>query len=298
MTGSALPPSLPLRALVVFEAAARRGSFRAAADELGLTPSAVSHQVRSLEVGLGIALFERVGRGVELSDDGREFFAGIRDGFEQLRRTTERMARRGRGRRTEVVRVQTPPSFAGRWLLPRLPALLAANPGLDIRVNAERDRHPGDAGFDLTIVYGDARSRARTAEPLLDESLQPLCAPALAAGIRTPADLLERPLIGTRGNGLSWAEWFRRHGVEVLRTGPAMELDPSDVAIDAAVKGLGVVLESDVLTEEERADGRLVAPLPDHAVSTAAYWLLPAGDAGDRAAVALVRGWLLAAAGR
>ena len=284
MTGSSLPPSLPLRALT--------------ADGVRPSSSAVSHQIRSLEAGLGIALFERVGRGVELSDDGREFFAGIRDGFEQLRRTTERMARRGRGRRTEVVRVQTPPSFAGRWLLPRLPALLAANPGLDIRVNAERDRHPGDAGFDLTIVYGDARSWARSAQPLLEELLQPLCAPALATGIRTPAELLERPLIGTRGNGLSWAEWFRRHGVEALRPGPAMELDPSDVAIDAAVKGLGIVLESDVLTEEERADGRLVAPLPHYADSTAAYWLLPSGDAGDRAAVGLVRDWLLAEAGR
>jgi LysR family glycine cleavage system transcriptional activator len=281
-----------------FLVTAEEGSLSAAARALGMAQPTLGRQVGALEEELGVVLFERVGRGVELSDDGREFFAGIRDGFEQLRRTTERMARRGRGRRTEVVRVQTPPSFAGRWLLPRLPALLAANPGLDIRVNAERDRHPGDAGFDLTIVYGDARSWARSAQPLLEELLQPLCAPALATGIRTPAELLERPLIGTRGNGLSWAEWFRRHGVEALRPGPAMELDPSDVAIDAAVKGLGIVLESDVLTEEERADGRLVAPLPHYADSTAAYWLLPSGDAGDRAAVGLVRDWLLAEAGR
>lgn len=289
---------LPLRALVVFEAAARLGSFRAAAAELGLTPSAVSHQVRALEAGLGVGLFERVGRGVALSADGLEYFAGIRDGFEQLRCATERMARRRTGRRTEVVRLQTPPSFAGRWLLPRLPALLAAHPGIDIRLNAEKDQRPGAAGVDLMIVYGAARTWQRAAEPLLEEALQPMCAPALAAGIAGPADLLARPLIGTRGNAMSWDAWFRRHGIDPGRAGPALELDPSDVAIDAAAKGLGVVLESDVLTEDERRDGRLAVPLPGHAVRAAAYWLLPAAGADDRPAVGLVRAWLLAEAGR
>lgn len=289
---------LPLRALVVFEAAARLGSFRAAAVELGLTPSAVSHQVRGLEAGLGVSLFERVGRGVALSADGLEFFAGIRDGFEQLRRATERMSRRRVGRRAEVVRVQTPPSFAGRWLLPRLPTLLADRPGIDIRLNADSDRRPGTAGVDLMIVYGDARTWQRTADPLLEEALQPLCAPALADGLATPADLLSRPLIGTRGNAMSWSDWFRRHGIDAGRAGSALELDPSDVAIDAATKGLGVVLESDVLTEDERRDGRLLAPLPAFAVSAAAYWLLPPAGAGDRPAADLVRRWLLREAGR
>lgn len=295
MSGS----GLPLRALVVFEAAARLGSFRAAAEELGLTPSAVSHQVRALEAGLGLGLFDRVGRGVVLSADGVELFGGIRDGFEQLRRATDRMARRGRGGRIEVVRVRTPPSFAGRWLLPRLPALLAAHPGIDIRVNADRDQRPGAAGVDLMIAYGDAGAWQRSADLLLEEALQPMCAPALAAGIGAPADLLTRPLIGTRGNALSWASWFRRHGIGVGRAGvPAMELDPSDVAIDAAARGLGVVLESDVLTEGERLDGRLVAPLPAHAIRVAAYWLLPAAGSGRRPAVDRVRAWLMAAAGR
>ena len=308
MTG----PSLPLRALVVFEAAARRGSFRDAADELGLTPSAVSHQVRALEAGLGVALFERIGRGVELSADGREFFAGIRDGFEQLRRATDAMRRRGRPP-SEGVSLRTPPSLAGRWLLPRLPALLAEHPGIDIRVNAEKDQRPGEqrpgnqrpgnqrpgsGGVDLVIVYGDARTWQGLAQPLLEETLQPLCAPALADGIRAPADLQWRTLIGTRGNAVSWADWFRRQGLDRGRAGPAMELDPSDVAIDAAAKGLGVVLESDVLTEEERRDGRLVAPLPGHAVAAASYWLLPATGGEGGGAVALVRAWLLRQAGR
>lgn len=291
--------SLPLRALVVFEAAARHGSFRAAAEELALTPSAVSHQVRSLEALLGVRLFDRVGRGVTLSADGQQYFAGIRDGFDMLRQATERMARRRAGSHpAEVVRVQTPPSFAGRWLLPRLSGLLEKHPGIDIRLNAEKDHHrPGTAGVDLMIVYGDASAWRRSAVLLLDEILQPMCTPALAAGICAPVDLLTRPLIGTRGNAMSWAEWFERNGVEGARSGPTMELDPSDVAIDGAAKGLGVVLESSILTEDERREGRLVTPLPDHAVAIPAYWLLePAG--GCRPVVDLVRTWLFEAAGR
>lgn len=295
-------PVLPLRALVVFEAAARLGSFRAAAEELGLTPSAVSHQIRALETGLGVGLFERVGRGVELSAEGREYFAGIGDGFRQLRHATERMARRGG--RAEVVRVRTPPSFAGRWLLPRLPALLADNPGVDIRVNAEKDQRPGAPGVDLMIVYGegahwDGANWDGVADPLLGEAVLPLCAPALARGIDGPADLLSRPLIATRGNAVSWRDWYRHHGIDPGRAGPVMELDPSDVAIDAAVSGLGIVLESDVLSEAERRDGRLVAPLPDHAMRVTGYWLVWSTGtraAGTRAAVERVRGWLLAAA--
>lgn len=293
-----LGSNLPLRALVVFEASARLGSFRAASDELGLTPSAVSHQVRALESGLGVELFERVGRGVTLSQDGRDLFAGIRDGFELLKRSVD-AARRQRhgGRKLQVVRLQTPPSFASRWLLPRLPALLAEHPGIDIRVNADKDQRPNAPGVDLAIVYGDARTWGATATALLDETIQPLCAPALAAGITTPGDLLTRPLIGTRGNALSWRSWFRRQGIDFDRAGAAaMELDPSDVAIEAAVGGLGIVLESNVLTENEIATGRLMAPLPSQAVTGPGYWLLPSPAGGGAVGAAPVRAWLLDAA--
>lgn len=289
-----LGSNLPLRALVVFEASARLGSFRAAADELGLTPSAVSHQVRALEAALGVDLFERVGRGVTLSQDGGNLFTGIRDGFELLKRAVDATRRRCSGRILQVVRLQTPPSFASRWLLPRLPALLAAHPGIDIRVNADKDQRPNTPGVDLAIVYGDARAWSTRATRLLDETIQPLCAPPLADGIHGPTDLLSRPLIGTRGNALSWRTWFRRHGIDFERTGAAaMELDPSDVAIEAAAKGLGIVLESSVLTEDEMREGQLVSPLPGFAISGPAYWLLPSAAGDGQAGAELVRTWLL-----
>ena len=291
-------PALPLRSLVIFEASARLGSFRAAADELGLTPSAVSHQVRALEAALGARLFDRIGRGVALSADGQELFEGTRDGFALLRRATDSVARRRRGgRHVEVVSVRTPPSFSSRWLLPRLPALLAEHPEIDIRVNAEGGHRRDAAGADLAIVYGDARAWRGVADPLLEETVQPLCAPALAAGVTAPRDLLARPLIATRDNTVSWRDWFRRQGVDLERAGaPALELDPPHVAIEAATKGLGVVLESDVLTWDAVAAGRLVAPLPGRTVQAASYWLLPVPEGGEGRGVAVVRAWLRASA--
>lgn len=288
---------LPLRSLVVFEAAARHGSFKGAAEELRLTPSAISHQIRMMEARLGTHLFERAGRGVSLSPEGRDFFAGVHDGFVILSRAIDTVSRR-RNRQTELVRVQTPPSLAGRWLLPRLPELLARHPHLDIRVNADHGHRTGTAGIDLAVVYGDAKAWSRQAKPLIDEVVQPLCAPDLAARVKVPSDLLSLPLIATRGNVVSWAMWFRRHGIDFGRRGaPAMELDPSHVAIDAATKGLGIVLESDVITGSEVADGRLVAPLAGHAVEATSYWLLPVAEE-TRPVVDLVRAWLVAAAGR
>lgn len=288
-------PTLPLRALVVFEASARLGSFRAAAEELGLTPSAVSHQIRLLEAGAGVRLFERVGRGVELSPDGESFFESLRDGVEILRRATaELAARRAAGRSVEVVRLQTPPSLAGRWLLPRLPALLERHPTLDIRVTADGDGGFDAAACDLAIVYGCEKQWARQALPLLNERIHPFCSPALlrAEAIRAPGELLRRPLIATRVNLLSWATWFRRQGLTPGRLARIVELDPSDIAIDAAVKGLGVVLESDLLTEEETRDGRLVPLFPESACLSRSYWLAPS-DSLNRPGVTLLRDWLI-----
>lgn len=298
--------NLPLRALAAFEAAARLESFRAAAEELALTSSAVSHQVRSLEARLGVRLFDRVGRGVVLSPDGAELFGRIRDSFDVLAEAVETAARRGRrARRAEVVLLRTPPSLAGCWLLPRLPAFLAEHPEIDIRVHAdlrlatESGNRSEAEGVDLAIWYNDHAPAA--AVPLLTETVQPLCAPALAArgDLQSPRDLPALPLIVTRDNRLSWEGWFRRQGVELddgfTRT---VQLDPSHVAIEAAVKGLGMVLESDVLAEDALRSGRLVAPFPGLGVSWTAYWLAIARGSAGRESVETVRAWLMESAAR
>ncbi|KGM34944.1 LysR substrate-binding domain-containing protein [Inquilinus limosus] len=299
-------PPLPLRALAAFEAAARLESFRAAAEELALTPSAVSHQIRILEARLGLLLFNRVGRGVVLSPDGAELFGRISGSFDALAEAVEAAARRGRrARRPEVVVLRTPPSLAGNWLLPRLPAFLAAHPEIDIRVHAdlrlvtEGGGRAEAEGVDLAIWYGD--HGPPTAVPLLAETIQPLCAPSLAARteLRAPRDLLALPLIVTRDNRVSWEGWFRRQGVALDEAfAGTLQLDPSHVAIEAAVKGLGVVLESDALAGDALRDGRLVAPFPGLGISWTAYWLDIAPGAMRRASVGAVRAWLLESAAR
>jgi LysR family glycine cleavage system transcriptional activator len=288
--------TLPLRGIAVFEAASRLGSFRLAAAELNLTPSAVSHQIRLLEQVLGVKLFRRAGRGVSLSDDGAEYARAVRQAFRALRHATDDVSRRSRaGGLRNIVSIQTPPSFASRWLLPRLPRFLAKYPGIDIRVNAAAGRQSNVGDADLMIVYGDTTRWAPQAAPFLNERIQPLCAASLlkSGRISAPADLATQVLIKTRVNALSWEEWFRQQGVEQSRVmARAIQLDPSHVAIEAAVKGLGVILESDILTREEIATGKLTGPFPETGATLSSYWLAPLPAKSERDAVSTVRRWL------
>jgi LysR family glycine cleavage system transcriptional activator len=292
-------PHLPLRPLAVFEAAARLGSFREASDELGLTPSAVSHQVRLLEAGYGVRLFDRIGRGVVLSQEGQRLYDQVHEGFEKLREAVTSLKGRGRyGRAYEVVRVATPPSLASKWLLPRLSEFISGHPTIDIRVNAQPERGFDLANVDLAIVYGGAAKWSSRAVPLLEDAVQPLCAPSLLAGqtIGHARDLIRHTLIRTRGNAISWEDWLERNGIESARL-KTIQLDPSHVAIEAAVRGLGIVLESDILTEDEIGSGELVAPLPDLAISAMSYWLMTPAPSAKRDSVETVRAWLIERAG-
>jgi LysR family glycine cleavage system transcriptional activator len=289
---------IPLRSMTAFEAAARLGSFQAAARELHLTPSAVSHQIRRLETECGVALFLRTGRGVAVSPEGAAYARAVAERFALLRGATDSLARAAQ---RQIVRIDTPPSLASRWLLPRLPAFMTAHPGVELRVNGEAPERAGQA--DLQIVFGGATKWQGRARPLLREIVQPLCAPGLFArgGVAAPGDLLAQRLIATIDNAVTWEAWFRHMGIAHADPIPRpVQFDPSHLAIDAAVQGMGVVLESDLLTEMERHAGRLVAPLPDSGISLVSYWLLPADPAslspGTRTAYAWLQG-LAAATG-
>ena len=269
---------LPLRAISVFETVARLGSFRAAADELHLTPSAVSHQIRALEEELGVGLFLRESRGVKLAPAGTEYAERLHFLLDGVRAATDEVAARGRQQaETGIVRIMTPPSLATHWLMPRLPAFLDAHPGIDIRVIAIRtaDGNPDD--FDITIAYGNPRSKG-LARPLLEETYRPYCAPSLLAGAASigARELLAKPLIRSRTNDVSWSDWFAQRGIGFEPWAVNhLQIDPSYVAIEAAVKGMGVVLESGILTHEHVQNGRLVAPVTEQERPAVSYWLLP-----------------------
>jgi LysR family glycine cleavage system transcriptional activator len=269
---------LPLRAISVFEAVARLGSFKAAADELHLTPSAVSHQIRSLEEELGVGLFLRESRGVRLAPAAAEYASRLHGLLDRVRTATDEIAARGREAMTGTVCIMTPPSLATHWLMPRLPAFMEVHPGIDIRVIAMRTADRKTEDFDITIAYGDSARSKGPARPLLEETYRPYCAPSRLGGACSISarDLLTQPLIRSRDNDISWENWFASRGIAFEPWAVNhLQIDPSYVAIEAAVKGLGVVLESSILTDEHVQNGRLIAPVTEQGRPAISYWLLP-----------------------
>jgi DNA-binding transcriptional LysR family regulator len=249
---------IPLSVLRSFEAAGRSGSFRLAADELGLTPGAVSHAIAKLEDALGVSLFARTTRSVALTPEGETLLSHMERAFNDMRQGLERVSSRGQ----RLLRLHAAPSFAAQFLAPRLPRFLEANPSVEIRLAAGTDyaRFKTDE-FDADIVYGALpTSPGLLAIDLAQETVTPLCTPALAANIRNPADLLTQKLIHSDNKQIRWADWFGANGIKA----PAphgLRFDRSFLAIGAAVDGQGVALESTLLAGRELSQHRLVAPL-------------------------------------
>lgn len=247
----------PLNALRVFEAAARLGSFKAAAEALCVTPSAVSHQIANLETFVGTPLFRRDGRGLRLTTSGEAYQRQVHDALARLARAT-----RGLGEETGIptLVIGAAPSIAGKWLLPQLSLFLADYEDVAVRVEASPDRD-GLVDVDVAIVHGQVRSREMNAVPLIAERLIPLCSPAVihrGPPLRKREDLAAHVLIQTR-NPIQWQAWLLAHGLDfAIRR--EIWLDRSSIAIEAAVKGHGIILESDFLAADELAAGALVAP--------------------------------------
>src|SRR5919112_4503925 len=243
---------VPLSFLRVFEAAGRTGSFRAAAVELNLTPSAISHAIRKLEQVLGLALFERDTRNVRLSYEGEALMRHVSRAFDELRRGMEVVSTRG----PKLLRLHCAPSFAAQWLTPRLTDFLKSHPGVELRLAAGIDytRFTADE-FDADIVYGPPRAEGLIVVPLGEETIEPMCAPHLAATITTPGDLSNHVLIQSDSKQIQWADWFAANGL-VAPPPNGSRFDRSFLAIAFATQGLGVALESTRLAERELASGR------------------------------------------
>jgi LysR family transcriptional regulator, glycine cleavage system transcriptional activator len=249
--------NLPLSGMRAFEATARAGSVAAAAGELHLTPSAVSHAIRKLERELGAALFQRDGRTIKMTSDGEMLMRHIGQAFEELRRGIASVSLRLPG----LLRLHCAPSFATQWLVPRLSVLLSKYPGLELRLSASTNytRFVSDE-FDADIVYGPPPREGLTIIPLMRESVTPLCVPSLAQNISKPEDLLNYMLIQSDNKQIRWSHWFAANGIAPpVPHGP--RFDRSHLAIAAAVDGIGVTLESTLLAERELRVRKLVRPL-------------------------------------
>lgn len=281
---------VPLSILRAFEAAGRTGSFRAAATELGLTPSAVSHAVRKLEQTLGASLFTRDNRAVHLSPEGEALMRHVGRAFEELRRGLEMVSTRG----AQFLRLHSAPSFAALWLSPRLARFLRDHSDVEVRLAAGTDytRFLNDE-FDADIVYGLPRQEGLVVVPLGEETVTPLCTPELARAIKAPMDLFDHVLIESETKQVRWSDWFARNGLPAPRP-QGVRFDRSFLAIAAAVDGLGVALESTRLAEREMASGRLVRPLAGQAedVRYVGHHLVFPRSARQRHSLRLFTKWL------
>jgi DNA-binding transcriptional LysR family regulator len=252
-----MPAALPLSAFRIFEAAARRRSFKAAAGELNLSASAVSHAMNKLEESVGVPLFERVGQGIAPTPAGAALLDHVSRAFAELHRGLDLISTRG----SQLLRLHCAPSFAAQWLTPRLAQFLRDHPNMEVRLAAGMDyaRFTNDE-FDADIVYGPPRGEGLLCMPLGQETVTPLCDPVRARKISEPADLFRQPLIQSDTKLVRWPHWFDKNGLTAPAT-PSLRFDRSFLALTGAAEGLGVALESTRLAEREIAAGRLVAPL-------------------------------------
>lgn len=251
-----------LKALQAFDAAARLGSFSAAAEEMSVSPSAVSHQIRALEVELGVMLFERINRTIVLTDLGKAFADRVGRGFSELEAASVAI---GRTTRFDILTIHCAPSLAKQWLMPRLKQFCNANPDLDVRLNATPNPInllSIEADFDIRFGHFPSQPGVRRiAFP--PETMLVLCAPELLNGdvpIRAPIDMARQSLIHSELNLFSWNDWFKAEGLSDLFDEKGLRFDSSYMAIDAAVDGQGAILESHLHVQNELKSKRLVAP--------------------------------------
>src|SRR5688572_28317040 len=308
----------PLNALRAFEAAARHLSVKKAAIELNVTPAAVSHQIRMLEDYLGVQLFHRYNRALELTDAARAAMPKLREGFDALVQAVERLRSHVGG---GVLTVSAAPSFAARWLMPRLHRFIAAHPEVDVRVSARMRRvsvdGKGDVAeratveawlddSDIAILYGRGNYPGLWVKKLLDLTLTPICSPQLLQSdhpLKTPADLAHHMLLhddtgDLYDNDPFWDVWLREAGVSGIDTRRGPHFSHAVLAFEAAIDAVGVVATMPVLAAEDIAAGRLVTPFELHLPLASAYYLVCHDTASTRPAVALFRDWLLDEAAR
>lgn len=284
----------PLRALRAFEAAARHLSFARAADELHVTPAAISQQIRILEDHLGLALFRR-GTGVSLTEPAQAALPLLSEAFDRLERAVDRLRV---GRDAGPLVVSAPPSFTARWLIPRLERFQARHPDIDLRLSTSTRLVDFDTeDVDLAIRYGAGHYPGLHVERLMAEAVVAVAHPRLADKLRQPADLLAATLLHNEGMRWDptypdWPRWLGEAGVTAESELRLRPFGDANLVIQAAVAGLGAALVWQTLVTEELADGRLVALFPARPLASAYHLACPPKHLA-RPKVAAFRAWVL-----
>jgi LysR family transcriptional regulator, glycine cleavage system transcriptional activator len=295
-------PSLDL--LVGFEAAARHLSFTKAGDELYLTQSAVSRQMKELEDQVGVALFERRHRALVLTEAGKQLYAAAAQVLATMRSATEGL--RVQGGKKRPISVTTTNSFAALWLIPRLAGFTRDHPGLDVRITAEtRVQDLERDGLDLAIRHGPAALAGPNAVRLFGERVFPVCSPKLLNDskkpLKKPSDLKNHVLLryddpDGRHPWLHWKTWLEVEGLADLRAAGTLTFSGYEQIIPAALAGHGVALGRSPLVKDLLSAGELVAPFKSSADPARAYFAIVAKSAAGRPEVSAFVEWLKKAA--
>ena len=309
----------PLNSLRAFEAAARHLSFKKAAEELAVTPTAISHQIRLLEEFLDLALFRRLTRALELTQEGEAMLPKVREGFACLAAAIEATRRKETG---GVVTLCAPPSFAARWLVPRLGNFVRAHPDIDLRLSSsvltvdtldtnyspdDRAMASAEPAYDLTIRFGRGVYPGCTVERLFAPAYIVVCSPALLNGdhpLREPDDLRWHTLIHDAtvpdlDERPGWEQWLDLAGVGNLDgQDRRVHFNDATLAVEAAIAGQGVTLAARPMVSADIAAGRLAMPFPVSIPSRYAYFVATPTAMAQRPTVLALRSWLVREAAR
>jgi LysR family glycine cleavage system transcriptional activator len=302
--------SPPLNSLKVFEAAARHLSFKKAAEELHVTPGAVSHHLSQLEALLGIKLFERLSQGIQLTPSARACLPKLQQGLDSLRESVDLMSRGSRG----IISVASSPSFATRWLLPRLHRFVLTQPDIDVHVTTRMGPFVGErssrgspkdvrswaAETDVIILFSDAHFPELQAERLMSLSITPMCSPAFRTrhGLSgDPDELAGVPLLHDDRGALYtqrafWRRWLDAAGVPAIDADSGLHFAHAILALGAAEEGIGIVASTPVLAADQLKSGRLTRPYDREVPLDASYQVISSELAYRREDVACFRAWL------
>ncbi len=286
----------PLNALKAFEAAARHESFTRAAEELCVTQGAVSHQVKALEMELGLKLFNRERQRLVITEAGRAYLAVLRDVFDRIAVGTERLIQR---QSSGVLTVSTSPDFAAKWLVNRLGRFAEAHSDIDLRISATL--HHVDftrEDVDLAVRHGDGNWPGLDVARLSSEQLFAVCSPKLLSGrnrLTKPSDVLKYPLLHL-DDRKAWSTWLDAAGVANAELSQGPVLNRASMVIDAAVDGQGIALARTTLAAWDLINGRLVRPFSETLRLAKTYWIVCPKATALLPKITTFRDWLLAEA--
>ena len=290
---------LPLNGLRAFEAAARLLSFKQAAEELHVTPAALSYQIRTLEQQLDVQLFTRLNRKVSLTDAGSRLYPGLHDGFLRL---SGAVAQVEPERSDNILVISSGPAFSAKWLTPRLGRFLERHPDIDPRISANlKISDFENEEIDIAVRFGGGHYPGLDTIPLLTESVTPMCSPDLKVDGRplsTLDDLKRVTLIHDEStkhlaDAPDWRTWLEASGVDDVDPDRGLRFNHADHAIDAAVEGAGIALGRTVLGARDVHLGRLVKPFDLELAMGYAFYVVTPKGASKRPNVAAFTEWML-----